>query len=135
MSDSDFEQQFADCSLDPETFTHTSHVRLAWIHLRKYGIHQAIENLNTQIAQYDAVHGDGTKFHKTLTMAAIYVVHHFVNKSRSANFDDFNREFPRLNAGFRQLVAQHYSHDRLALPKAKTDFVEPDLLPFQISDS
>jgi hypothetical protein len=130
LTDNEFERQFADCTLDPGTFTHTSHIRLAWIHVRKYGIEQAIENLNTQIARYDGVHGDGTKFHKTLTVAAVYVVNHFACKSSTTGFDDFIMEFPRLTTGFRALIALHYSDHRLAHPEAKTKFVEPDLQPF-----
>ena len=37
LSDEEFEQQFQNCLLSPVLFTHEAHLRLAFIHILKYG--------------------------------------------------------------------------------------------------
>lgn len=130
LSDTDFENQFADCTLDPNLFTHLGHLRLAYVHLKKYGSTQAIKNLCTQIAQYDRTFGDGTKYHVTVTIAAVAVIDHFIRKSVSQTFSEFIGEFPRLETHFKEILARHYSFDIFKNAGAKADFIKPDLLPF-----
>ena len=130
LSDREFEIQFKNTSLDPKLFTHEAHLRLAWIHVNRYGVGQAAENISRQIARFDRKFGDGTKFHKTVTIAAVKAVAHFIDRSGSGNFKDFIREFPRLKSNFMDLLSQHYSFNVFADEKARHTFVEPDLLPF-----
>lgn len=130
LSDREFEIQFKNTSLDPKLFTHEAHLRLAWIHVNRYGVGQAAENISHQIARFDRKFGDGTKFNKTVTIAAVKAVAHFINKSRAGNFKDFIREFPRLKSNFKDLISQHYSFNIFVNEKARHTFVEPDLLPF-----
>ena len=39
-------------------------------------------------------------------------------------------EFPRLKNNFKDLIAQHYQMDIYRSQRAKTAYLEPDLLPF-----
>jgi len=71
------------------------------------------------------------KYNKTLTIAAIKSVSHFIQKSKSENFQDFIQEFPRLKNNFKSLIAQHYQIDIFNSNKAKSEFLKPDLLPFK----
>jgi hypothetical protein len=74
--------------------------------------------------------GAADKYNKTLTIAGIKAVNHFIKRSQSHNFYDFIHEFPRLKNNFRELMRAHYSQDIFTLPSAKRKFLEPDLLPF-----
>lgn len=130
LSDTDFVDQFENATLQPELFSHEAHLRLAWIHIDRYGVEKAIKNICSQIARFDRIHDDGTKFHKTLTVAAIYAVAHFISRSSSDNFRDFIEEFPRLKYHFRELIGAHYSWDVFADAEAKHDYVPPDRLSF-----
>jgi hypothetical protein len=130
LSDTEFAQQFANCTLDPKLFTHEAHLRLAWIHVRRDGVSQAIENIRSQITAYDRKFGDGSKYHETITIAAIHVIDHFIRKSTSTRFSDFINEFPRLQTHFRDILAQHYTSDIFTDAEAKTTFVHPDRQPF-----
>lgn len=130
LSDFKFEEQFRDMTMDPALFTHEAHIRLAWIHLRRYGEKEAIRQICTQIKQFDHHHGNGTKYHETMTVAAVKVVQHFISKSKVSSFSDFLSEFPRLKTHFKELLDQHYSVNQLIQPEAKTTYFEPDLLPF-----
>ena len=130
LSDEEFERRFAEGTLNPAEFNHEAHVRLAWIHLTKYPQEEAIHHLCTQIAAYDLRHGDGTKFHKTLTVAAACIVLHHIRKSHARTFPEFMAEFPLLRTDFSRFVFAHYSREVLTKPEAKDDALAPDLMPF-----
>ena len=130
LSDPDFEQQFATAELDPALFNHEAHLRLAWIHIRKYGEAQAITNICSQLINFVSRLGALSKYNKTLTIAAIKAVHHFIKKSNAVSFEEFIREFPRLKYNFRELIASHYSIDVFQSEQAKQDYLQPDLLAF-----
>lgn len=130
LNDHQFETQFRDGTFPPELFTHEAHIRLAWIHIGAYGVEQACRNVCEQIKAFDCLHGDGTKFHHTLTVAAVRAVHYFRQKSYSDTFADFIQEFPQLKHNFRDLLEAHYSNYILRLQRAKREYLEPDLLPF-----
>ena len=130
ISDADFEQQFESCALNPEWFTHEAHLRLAWIHIRKYGLDQAIENACSQIGRYAEAHGARDKFNKTVTVAALKAVYHFMNRSQVHDFHSLIKEYPRLKTGFKGLMNAHYGIDIFKSGRARKEFLEPDLLPF-----
>lgn len=130
LNDKEFELQFQDGTLSPSVFNHEAHIRLAWIHVIKYGIEQALINVDSQLFNYVSSLGAQDKYNKTVTIAAIKVVNHFVQKSNSDNFKDFVSEFPRLNYNFKELLSHHYSIDIFNSDIAKSSFLEPNLLPF-----
>lgn len=131
LTDVDFAQRFKACSLAPELFTHEAHLRLAWIHLETYGETIAIQNISAQLRAYVSFWGAQDKYNHTLTVAAIQTVHHFKQRSNAATFKTFIAEFPRLNTDFKALIAQHYTMDIFNEPKAKLEYLVPDLLPFR----
>ena len=131
FSDLEFEEQFATCSFPPEVFSHEAHLRLAWIHIEKYGLQQAEKNIVNQLQGYVKYLGAVDKFNMTLTVAAIKAVYHFKVKSKSTTFKDFIAEFPRLKSNFKQLMACHYRVDIYQSKKARKKFLAPDLLPFK----
>ena len=131
LDDSTFETAFHSCTLDPQPFNHEAHLRLAWIHISRYGKEVAIDNICQQLYRYTDNLGASDKFNKTVTIAAVKAVYHFMQKSESDNFPDFVQEFPRLKTNFRDLLACHYGEvDIFHSEQAKLEFIEPDLLPF-----
>ena len=130
LSDCDFEKKFIGCEINPSHFTHEAHLRLAWININKYGITLAEKNIQNQLQKFVQFVGAKDKYNITLTLAAIRAVHHFMLKSDSDNFKDFISEFPRLKYDFKELMACHYGFDIYNSEKAKTEFLEPDLIPF-----
>jgi len=130
LSDSEFEQQFINCKLDPSDFTHEAHLRLAWININRYGIEKAEKNVDAQLKAFAEFLGVKNKYNKTLTIAALKAVNHFYMKSRTDNFKDFINEFPRLKTNFKDLMACHYGFDIYNSDIAKKEFLAPDLLSF-----
>ncbi|MDF0717273.1 hypothetical protein PY092_14005 [Muricauda sp. 334s03] len=130
MNDADFIKAFETGKFPPEQFHHKAHIKLAWIYLNLFDEETAISKTCEAIKNFDKLHGDGTKYHMTLTVAAVKVVHHFRQKSNAITFDEFVCEYPRLVTSFKELLFQHYGENVLADQKAKTAYLEPDLLPF-----
>lgn len=130
ISDFDFEEQFEMGKLNPEVFTHEAHLRLAWIHLKKYGQENAISNIRSQLADFVGLLGVADKYNETLTVAAIKAIDHFMRQSNAATFKEFISTYPQLKDNFKELMQQHYQVDIFNSPEAKRSFIEPDLLPF-----
>jgi len=130
LSDAEFSYQFKNCTLDPAIFSHEAHLRLAWIHITNNGLEQALENIQTQLQNFVAHVGAQDKYHKTLTIAAVMAVHHFMKKSTSDTFNKFIIEFPQLNHSFKELIHSHYSFDIFNSVKARKEYLEPDVSPF-----
>ena len=130
LADTEFEMQFETYKLKPRMFSHEAHLRLAYIHIQKYGADQAEINMCSQIKGYAESLGVTDKFNKTVTIASVKAMNHFMNDSTSDNFYDFIKEFPRLLTDFRGIIGQHYGFNVFGDLKAKQEFVEPDLMPF-----
>lgn len=130
LTDSHFEKAFENLTLDPVLFSHEAHLRLAYIHINKYGLSAAKFNLCRQIQAYAQSLGAHRKFNKTVTIAATLAIHHFMTRSKSNTFEGLINEFPRLNTHFIELLKTHYSFDLFKNEKAKTSYLQPDLVPF-----
>lgn len=130
LDDQAFEISFRNGTLLPALFSHEAHLRLAWIHIHRYGEQQAIENICTQLLSFVQALQAADKFNKTLSVAAVKVVYHFYQKSTSDNFQDFIAEFPRLKHNFKALLETHYQMNIYQDERAKQRYLEPDLLPF-----
>ena len=134
INDTEFEQLFKNASIEPGLFTHEAHLRLAWIHLRKYGFHKAIANITAQLKEYVFYLGATDKYNETVTIAAIKAVYHFMLKSGAETFQDFISSHPRLKADFKTLIRQHYTTNVFQSEEAKKRFMEPDLLTFDVGE-
>lgn len=130
LTDKEFELRFQNATLNPSLFNHEAHIRLAWIHITKYGTDKALINVDDQLFNYVVSLGAKDKYNKTVTMAAVKAVSHFIGKAKSTTFKDFIEEFPRLKHNFKDLLAQHYDIDIFNLDIAKSSYLEPNLLPF-----
>ncbi|NND94362.1 MAG: hypothetical protein HKN45_05810 [Flavobacteriales bacterium] len=128
--DSDFEKLFETAQLDPSLFSHEAHLRLAWIHVTKYGVETACSNLRKQLQAYVTRLGESDKYNDTVTLACTQAVDHFVNRSKSRNFSDFIEEFPILKTNMKELLEQHYSIDIFKSETARKNYVSPDLQDF-----
>jgi len=130
LSDEEFEAQFADCSMNPEWFTHEAHIRLAWIHVKKYGVDKACILNSEQIKAFDKKYDEGRRFHKTVTYASVITIHYYMEASKSDTFQGFIKEFPQLISNFKAEISMHYSIDIFDSDLAKREFIEPDLISF-----
>lgn len=123
LSNKELEAEFKSCKLSPKHFTHEAHLRLAYIHIKQYGLKQAIKNLCKQIADFDTRYGDGTKFNTRITIASAKVLALFMKKATSTNFKEILVEFPQLRSNFCELLRKHYKLDFFKQDKEE-DYLE-----------
>lgn len=130
LSDADFEQEFANCSFNPSTFSHEAHLRLSWIHIKKYGTVKAIENITNQLKKYVEFLGATDKYNETVTVAGIKIVNHFMKTSTATNFVDFIEQNEQLISNFKRLLSAHYTTNIFESKEAKRKYISPELIPF-----
>ena len=70
-TDDELESIFERSRLKPPMFTHEAHLRLAFIHIKKYGPEQAALNMCEQIKGYAESLKVPEKFNMTVTIASI----------------------------------------------------------------
>ena len=130
LDDPSFERAFETMELDPVLFTHEAHIRLAWLHIKQYGLEKAVFNLNKQIKNFAEKHGNPMKYNKTVTTASVHAVAHFMARSEAENFSDFINSNPKLLGNLKGLLMSHYSIDIFSDEFGRTQYLEPDLIPF-----
>lgn len=130
LTDNEFVSQFENLTLDPSLFSHEAHVRLAWVYLRVLPEEEVVERVCEGIQRFDQHFGDGSKFHRTLTVAAVKITSHFHTRSSSNTFAGFMAEFPRLIDDFKGLLFSHFTKERISDPEAKSVYLEPDIMAF-----
>ena len=130
LTNHEFVNQFKSGNLEPVLFTHEAHLRIAWIYINQWGVEKATKMVCDQVRTFVIIADAEDKYNHTLTIAAVKIIHHFIQRSDSKTFSDFLVEFPRLNTNFKELVQAHYSAGTCFSEKAKREFVAPDLLGF-----
>ena len=130
FSDEVYEQKFREIKFPPLYFSHEAHLRLAYIHLQKYGLEQSIKNMCTQIYDFALKYGATMKFNATVTYASLQIMYSYMQNSKSDNFKGLMDEFPHLLQDFKCEIQKHYSWDVFRSPEAKSKIHQPDLEPF-----
>jgi hypothetical protein len=118
-TDEELLEEIKNCTLKPESFTHKTMLRLAWILIKKYGVDVAIIKNNNLKENYYKKALNSTKFNKPLTKAYVDILYFFMQKSKKSDFEKLLREFPRLIYNFKSLVKTHYGHDILKEDRKK----------------
>jgi hypothetical protein len=124
LTDEEFLDGFERRSLS--SFSHSDHIRLAFIYARRGGVEAAVAGAR-RIRGFAADAGAAGKYHETLTVAWARIIAHLVAGSPEGPFPAFLGAHPELQD--RKLLLKHYSQPRLWSEEARARFLEPDLLP------
>lgn len=130
LTDTEFEEKFANEDFEVSMFTHEAHLRLAWIHIDRYGLVIAEQNVSDQLKTYTKHVGVPNKFHMTLTIAAVKAVSHCYSQYKGRDFKDFIERWPALKEDFKPMMESHYSFDIFKSHEARSNYISPDLRPF-----
>jgi hypothetical protein len=132
MNDDEFLTAFEARTL--EEFHHRDHIKVAYLYLRGYSLHEAIAKVRTGLQALAAAWGAPVDelekgYHETMTQAWVRVVHLTLSDCGvAASADAFCDQQPQLMQKTR--LELFYSRERLMTWEAKREFVEPDLAPF-----
>ncbi len=125
MTDDEFLRAFLSGRL--HEFHHRDHLRLTWIVITRHGAVKAPGMISSGIRQFAAHHGQGEKYHETMTRFWVDIVSHCIRAGKVRSFDHLLAEFPMLLD--KSLPLRHWSKGTLFGPAARLEWVDPDILP------
>jgi len=130
LTDDAFYDLMESGELRKKHFSHSAHLRLAWIHIHRYGAKEAESTIARQIKAYITRIGMGYAFNITLTLASVRILEVYINQSSAKDFKTLVTEFPELQTSFREVIGRHYSDFVFMDKEARSRFLEPNRLPF-----
>lgn len=132
MDDEQYLKSFEAYAIDPATFHHREHLRVAYVLIVTYGLETAFVRLKASLLGFLIHLGVGTeKYHETVTYAWLLAVNHFMHMAKpSHGFDDFIQSNELLLDA--SIMNTHYSQKLLQSSEAKAKFLEPNLDPIPV---
>ena len=128
MDDRDFLCLFHDGYLPGEEFRHRGHLRLAWLVLSRHSRTEAESIIAREIQLFAVAKGASNRYHDTLTRFWVRLVGHVMqNAPQAGSIDELLARFPFLLD--KSLPYRHWREETFKSDKARSRWVEPDLVP------
>ena len=135
LDDDSFLNRFETRDLGPEHFDHRGHLRMAWLHLDRYGLEEANARVCQGIRDLAIKFNAPEKFSHTLTEASMRIIAARMHGGKTKPFEQFLQHNRDLVADARGVLARHYSAACLDSPTARAAWIEPDLEPIPRPDA
>lgn len=123
---------FHDRSLSSAEWTHTAHLRMAWMHLERYPLDEAHLRMRVGISRLNAAQGlvetPQRGYHETVTRVWLLLV----QQARRADPGADSASFVAAHPLPREAPLAYYSRERLFSLAARARFLEPDLAPLPL---
>jgi hypothetical protein len=117
-----------DNKLDPGSFDHESHIRLAWYYLSRWPYDKACERFNRHFLRFIVKAGAEGKYHKTITDALLQLIaSHLEDEQCRSDWEYFKQEAPPLFVDAYGLLQRFYSIELLESDMARKEFKQPDV--------
>lgn len=127
IDDDDLLEQFEKCVLPDEGFHHDTHVRVAWLYLRKYPLLEAIATFSTNLKRFAAAGGNPGIYHETITWAYLFIINERMRLlAPQAGWDEFAAANPDLLDWKESILGKYYSREKLQSDLARKTFCLPD---------
>jgi hypothetical protein len=139
MTDTDADDQhlraFESLTLPFDQWTHRAHIKVAVIYLRRHPFDTALAHMRAGVKAYNAHHhvpeSPTSGYNETTTHAFMHLILATLNAYGQTFLTPTADAFCDIHA---QLMTRHalrlfYSPQRRMDPRAKTQFIEPDLAP------
>jgi len=132
MDDITFFQQFEAGTFPHENWHHREHIKAAYLYLCRYPFDVALDRMRRSIQALNAAHrlpeSPGRGYHETMTQVWMRLVHLALSEyGPEDNADRFYEAHPELAE--KKIIRFFYSKALLGDPRAKLEFVAPDLAP------
>jgi hypothetical protein len=126
VNDHDFLNAFETAVLT--AFPHRSHLRMAWLYLRRGGWDNGLHSIRGGIQRFAGATGATRKYHETITCFWACVVNAaLVETPGETDFDRFIEAHPHLLDG--KFIQEFYSASLLQTEEARREWVKPDIKP------
>ena len=128
LSHEDLYIALRDGDLDPESFDHESHVRLAWYYLTQWPYEQALERFDRDFFRFIVSAGAQRKYHKTITEALLQLISSHLDDERCRkDWAYFKQDTDPLFSDAFGLLKRFYSAELLGSEAARKEFKDPDI--------
>lgn len=135
LSDKTFIEQFENKTLNPDLLNHYGHLRMAWLYLQSYPLQQAVDKVTSGISAYALSLGATDKFQHTLTEAIVRIMAIRMKQDDADTLESYLANNLDLVDDIRSVVGTYYSDALLNSERARSEFVSPDLAPFELRDA
>ncbi len=130
MTDDEFLQQFEMCTFPLDQWHHRAHVKVAYLYAARFGLDVAAKKLRDGIRAYNAANQIQDTptggYHETMTQAWLRIIHTTIQEyGPLPTADEFFDFHPQLSQ--KKNLRLFYSVEVFMSPRAKREFVEPDL--------
>lgn len=126
MRDEEFIEQFESCTYPAELFTHSQHVKLAWLYLQMYEPVDALARFMQSLKRFAASLGKTSLYHETITWSYIFLIHERMATNQDANWEEFARLNSDLLDWKDNILKKYYCAETLQSERARRLFVFPD---------
>jgi hypothetical protein len=131
MSDDDFIAELEACTLAPDQFHHSDHLRAAWVYLTQLPATEAIGRFSNALRAYAASVGKPERYHETITWAYLLLINQRIHCSEPGiswqGFAASNRDlFDWKNS----ILTKYYRDETLQSKLAREVFIMPDRISF-----
>jgi hypothetical protein len=129
LDDSSFISQFENQTLDPVHFSHTGHIRIAWLYLNAFEFENARQKVCSGIKRYAESLGATDKFNLTLTDALVKIIARRMEPMSAPTWPSFLQENQDLFDNALGILGEYFSPDILFSEAAKIRLLPPDVRP------
>ena len=125
--------RFLSCTLPKAEWTHQAHLAVGAWHVDRYGPDEALRRLRDGIRALNDTHGtvnsDMSGYHETITRAYVRLIAGFLASNTDEGLPQLVARLVSGPLGQRDTLLRHYTRETLMSPRARGEFVEPDLAP------
>lgn len=126
MTEQEFFEQFENGTLDAKLFTHTAHVKMAWIYLQKSELPEAMRQFTNALKNFAKVNNATGLYNETITFAFLILINERMQYSNDLNWDEFVENNEDLFDWKNSILKKYYHSETLKSLNAKKYFVFPD---------
>lgn len=126
MNDDQLLRAFESAAIDPDSFGHTEHIRLAWLYLERGSLWDAAAKLAAGLQRLTAVLGVPEKYHETVTLAWILLINERRARTDQPGWAAFRSAHPDLFEDGSATIGAYYRSETLRSDFARRVFVLPD---------
>jgi hypothetical protein len=131
MDDETLWARFSAATLPKDDWTHSAHLRTAWLFLQRHPLDEAHLLMRIGIIRLNASHGlvetASRGYHETLTRVWLLLVGAAQRREPASESRSFLAAHAELLS--KDAPLRHYSRERIFSVAARACFVTPDLLP------
>ncbi len=126
LDDETYLKLFETRTLAAEQFDHRGHLRIAWLHLRRFDEQEARRRVCRGIQALAQRFGAPEKYNQTMTEAFVQIVAARLQGPARDSFTAFLEANPELLSDAAAVLARYYSDSRLLSEQARQQWLEPD---------